>query len=208
MHATLFFSTAHLTALLLAYILGSIPFGLILAKLFGEGDVRKIGSGNIGATNVLRTGNKPLAALTLAGDLLKGTVAILVAGWLAKDVSSASSILLPLAGVLALLGHIFPIWLGFKGGKGVATYIGVLLGLYWPMALLFGLVWIIIAVWFRYSSLASLIAVIAAPIGLGCVHETNLALFSALMSVIVILKHYTNIVRLWNGNESKIGQTK
>src|SRR5690349_10563334 len=146
-------------ALLAGYLLGSIPFGLLLTQAAGLGDVRNIGSGNIGATNVLRTGNKGLAAVTLLLDMLKGTAAVLIAGNYGPEPAIA-------AGLGAFLGHLFPVWLGFKGGKGVATYIGVLLGLMWQAALLFCAVWIVVAFALRYSSLSALTACVVTPIAL------------------------------------------
>src|SRR5712672_4168468 len=145
-------------AFVLGYLLGSIPFGLILTKLAGTQDLRSIGSGSIGATNVLRTGNKGLAAATLLGDMLKGTVAVVIAGYLWGPNAAM------LAGLGAFLGHLFPVWLKFKGGKGVATYIGVLLGLFWPAAAVFGALWIATALTTRYSSLSALIAAFVTPI--------------------------------------------
>ncbi len=145
--------------MIFGYLLGSVPLGLILTRMAGLGDVRSIGSGNIGATNVLRTGNKKLAAATLILDMLKGTVAVLVAGIAGPEAAIA-------AGLGAFLGHIFPVWLKFKGGKGVATYLGVLLGLFWKGALIFAAVWLLIAFATRYSSLAALVAAVITPIAL------------------------------------------
>lgn len=185
---------------LIGYILGSIPFGLIFTRLAGLGDIRKTGSGNIGATNVLRTGNKKIALATLLCDMLKGTLA-----------TCFGVAFFPLfAGFSALIGHMFPVWLKFKGGKGVATYLGVLLGLYWPLAVVFGLVWLAIAFFTRYSSLAALIAVAAVPVAAWFLAEYpgNFPLLTiglALMSLLVILKHHANIRRLLNGTENKIG---
>ena len=142
-------------AFVVGYLLGSIPFGLILTRLSGGPDVRSIGSGNIGATNVLRTGNKKLAAATLLGDMLKGTVAVLLAAYAVRAYPSVPGYAPLAAGLGAFLGHLFPVWLKFKGGKGVATYIGVLLGLYWPAALIFCAIWLIVAFTSRYSSLAA-----------------------------------------------------
>src|ERR1700752_2111469 len=146
-------------AFVIGYLLGSIPFGLVLAKLAGTPDLRSIGSGNIGATNVLRTGNKGLAAATLLLDALKGTAAVLIASHFAPQLALS-------AGFGAFLGHLFPIWLGFKGGKGVATYLGVLIGLAWQVALIFAVVWLAVAFLFRYSSLAALTAAVVVPIAL------------------------------------------
>jgi len=187
-------------ALVLGYLLGSIPFGLILTRFAGLGDIRSIGSGNIGATNVLRTGNKKLAAATLLGDALKGTAAVLLAGHFWGPEAAI------LAGLGAFLGHIFSVWLRFKGGKGVATYLGVLIGLAWPMALLFAVVWIAVAYIARYSSLAALVASVLVPIVLLATGDIPKGVLFAVLAVILILKHSTNIRRLLGGTESRIGQ--
>lgn len=193
-------------AIALGYLLGSIPFGLILTRMAGLGDVRNIGSGNIGATNVLRTGNKGLAALTLLLDALKGTAAILFAhhiGGLYFGTAMASGLL---AGLAAFLGHLFPVWLNFKGGKGVATYIGVLLGLIWPVALIFCVIWIGVAVLTRYSSLSALFASVVTPaVALFVFDDRPAALVSAIMTVLLLWKHRGNISRLLRGEEPKIG---
>ncbi len=181
-----------------AYLLGSIPFGLVLTRLAGLGDVRKIGSGNIGATNVLRTGNKGLAAATLIADMLKGTAAVLIAGIHGTEFAMA-------AGLGAFLGHVFPVWLGFKGGKGVATYIGVLAGLLWHAALVFLAVWLAMALLFRYSSLAALTAAVAVPVALTVMGYVDFAILFAILTVIVFITHRTNISRLIAGTESRIG---
>ncbi len=186
-------------ALVCGYLIGSIPFGLLLTKAAGLGDVRAIGSGNIGATNVLRTGNKKLAAATLLLDALKGTAAVAVAHYYIGPFAAM------LAGLGAFLGHLFPIGLGFKGGKGVATYLGVLLGLAWQAALVFIGAWLTIAVVFRYSSLAALIACVVVPPTLYLIGFPELAALFAVMSVIVIFKHHANISRLLAGTEGKIG---
>jgi glycerol-3-phosphate acyltransferase PlsY len=180
------------------YLLGSIPFGLLITRAAGLGDVRNIGSGNIGATNVLRTGNKSLAAATLLLDALKGTAAVLIAGHFAPQLALW-------AGFAAFLGHLFPIWIGFKGGKGVATYLGVLIGLAWPVALIFAVVWLAVAFLFRYSSLAALTAAIVVPIALYFLSTPQIAGLFAVMSLIVIVKHRANITRLLAGAEGKIG---
>jgi acyl phosphate:glycerol-3-phosphate acyltransferase len=185
-------------ALVFGYLLGSIPFGLLLTRAAGLGDVRNIGSGNIGATNVLRTGNKGLAAATLLLDMLKGTAAVLIAGTYGIEPAIA-------AGLGAFTGHLFPLWLGFKGGKGVATYIGVLGGLMWQAALLFCAVWIVVALVFRYSSLSALTACVVVPIALYFMGRTDLAILFAVLSVIVFIKHRANIARLLAGTEGKIG---
>ncbi|HAT86141.1 MAG TPA: glycerol-3-phosphate acyltransferase [Rhizobiales bacterium] len=186
-------------ALAFGYLLGSTPFGLVLTKFGGMGDVRKIGSGNIGATNVLRTGSKKLAALTLLGDMLKGTLAVLIAKEWGPDTAL-------LAGMGAFLGHLFPFWLKFKGGKGVATYIGVVLGLYWPAFLLFALVWLACAYFTRYSSLSALIASALTPFALLGFGEWQLAELVAVLTALLWIKHKANIMRLLDGTESKIGQ--
>jgi glycerol-3-phosphate acyltransferase PlsY len=187
-------------ALLLGYLFGSIPFGLILTRLAGTKDLRSIGSGNIGATNVLRTGHKGLAAATLLLDMLKGTAAVVVAGYL--DGPDAAM----LAALGAFLGHLFPVWLKFRGGKGVAVYIGVLLGLFWPAALAFCLIWLATAVASRYSSLAALVASLVTPIFLWWLGHLALAALFAAMTVLLFYMHRENIKRLLAGSEGKIGQ--
>lgn len=181
------------------YLLGSIPFGLILTRLSGGGDVRKIGSGNIGATNVLRTGNKPLAALTLLLDVLKGTAAV----WLGSHFGPYAAMF---AGLGAFLGHLYPVWLGFRGGKGVATYIGVALGLYWPAALAFCVVWLLVAITTRYSSLSALVASAATVGALVLTGQSRLAVFFALLTALLYVRHAGNIRRLTNGEEARIGE--
>ncbi|MBZ9812234.1 glycerol-3-phosphate 1-O-acyltransferase PlsY [Mesorhizobium sp. CA7] len=188
----------YVIALVFGYLLGSIPFGLLITRAAGLGDVRQIGSGNIGATNVLRTGNKGLAAATLLLDALKGTAAVLIAGHFSPDFGL-------LAGFGAFLGHLFPVWLGFKGGKGVATYLGALLGLAWQGMLVFAVVWLAMAFLFRYSSLAALAAAVVVPIALYVTSMPQIAGLFALMSLIVIVKHRANISRLLAGTEGKIG---
>jgi glycerol-3-phosphate acyltransferase PlsY len=195
-------------ALLTGYLLGSIPFGLVLTQAAGLGDVRSIGSGNIGATNVLRTGNKGLAAATLLLDALKGTVAVLliytVALRLGSHVPDANT-LGRIAGLGALLGHIFPVWLRFQGGKGVATFIGVLLGMgVLEAALVFGVVWAGVAVGTRYSSLAALCATAGVVLFYLVTGWVGLP-FVLAMAALVAAKHHANIRRLWEGRESKIG---
>ena len=196
-----------LAAIALGYLLGSIPFGLVLTRMAGLGDVRNIGSGNIGATNVLRTGNKKLAALTLLLDALKGTAAVLAGHWLGAH--GGVAILASLAaGLAAFLGHVFPVWLGFKGGKGVATYIGVLLGAAWKLALVFCGVWLAVAVITRYSSLSALVAAIAVPIAALQIDSPALAMVSGALSLMLIAKHRANIERLLAGSEPRIGASK
>ncbi|MFC5385564.1 glycerol-3-phosphate 1-O-acyltransferase PlsY [Aquamicrobium segne] len=187
-----------IAALIFGYLLGSVPFGLLLTRAAGLGDVRSIGSGNIGATNVLRTGNKKLAAATLLLDALKGTAAVLIARSYAPDLALW-------AGFAAFIGHLFPLWLGFKGGKGVATYLGVLTGLSWQVALIFAAVWLLFAILFRYSSLAALCAASATPLALWLLDLPQLAGLFVLMSLILFLKHHANIKRLAAGTEGRIG---
>ncbi|WP_409361966.1 glycerol-3-phosphate 1-O-acyltransferase PlsY [Bartonella heixiaziensis] len=189
--------------LLISYFVGSIPFGLLFTRLAKLGDVRTIGSGNIGATNVLRTGNKRVAALTLFCDILKGTVAVFIAKFLSYPVEN--SIIVFLAGFFAFLGHLFPIWLKFKGGKGVATYLGVCLGFYWPAAIVFVAVWIVFFLLTRYSSLSALVAVVITPIFVFYFSDPYFYFMLFAMSVFVYIKHYANIGRLLVGKESKIG---
>ncbi|WP_322988079.1 MULTISPECIES: glycerol-3-phosphate 1-O-acyltransferase PlsY [unclassified Hoeflea] len=188
-----------LGSLLFGYLCGSIPFGLILTRMAGLGDVRKIGSGNIGATNVLRTGNKKLAAATLLADMLKGTVAVVVA----REAIGLEAALI--AGLGAFLGHLYPVWLKFKGGKGVATYLGVLLGLAPMVVIVFAVIWLGMAKLFRYSSLAALAAAVAVPIALYLYGRPDIGSLFVVMSLITILKHHANIRRLLAGTESRIG---
>jgi glycerol-3-phosphate acyltransferase PlsY len=190
--------TQLLAALAFGYLLGSIPFGLLITRAAGLGDVRNIGSGNIGATNVLRTGNKGLAALTLLLDALKGTAAVLIAGIYGPELALV-------AGFGAFLGHLFPVWLGFKGGKGVATYLGVLAGLAWKVALVFAALWLAVAFIMRYSSLAALIASVAVPLTLFYLGRIDYAVLFAVMTAIVFIKHRANISRLLAGTETRIG---
>jgi glycerol-3-phosphate acyltransferase PlsY len=185
------------------YLLGSIPFGLVLTKLTGGPDIRAIGSGNIGATNVLRTGNKGLAAATLLGDMLKGTVAVLIAQRFGMGAAIAGGLA---AGLGAFLGHLFPVWLGFKGGKGVATYIGVLLALVWQATLVFGAVWLVVAFVSRYSSLAGLVASALTPVTLWLMGYPAEAALFLLMTALIWFMHRGNIGRLLNGTEGKIGR--
>jgi acyl phosphate:glycerol-3-phosphate acyltransferase len=187
-------------AFILGYLLGSIPFGLILTRFAGTQDLRSIGSGSIGTTNVLRTGRKDLAAATLIGDMLKGTIAVILSGYFGGPDAAM------LAGLGAFLGHLFPVWLGFKGGKGVAVYIGILLGLFWPAALLFCLIWLAVAVITRYSSLSALIASLVTPVLLWWFGHLALAALFAVLTLLVFYAHRENIKRLLAGNEGKIGQ--
>jgi glycerol-3-phosphate acyltransferase PlsY len=189
-------------ALLGSYVLGSIPFGLLLASLAGLGDVRSIGSGSIGATNVLRTGNKTVALLTLLCDLLKGAVAVVAVRMIWPDAA-----LLPAAAALAaVIGHLFPIWLKFKGGKGVATAGGALFALSWPIGVISAVIWFLVAALFRFSSLAGLVSVASTPpLALYFLDETQ-AIFVAAIAALVWLRHHANIRRLLKGEEPKIGE--
>ena len=188
----------HLLAALLGYLCGSIPFGLLLTRVAGMGDIRAIGSGNIGATNVLRTGSKGLAALTLLLDLVKGLVPVLVAGWAWGGDAAL------IAGVAAFMGHVFPLWLGFKGGKGVATYIGVLFGLKWPLAIIFLVVWLATAFLGRRSSLSALAAAVAVMIVSVAMGEATLAAIALVLGGILFFTHRENIRRLLQGEEPTI----
>src|ERR1700704_930870 len=187
-------------ALVLGYLLGSIPFGLILTKLAGTQDLRSIGSGNIGATNVLRTGHKGLAAATLLCDMLKGTAAVLIAGYYGGPNAAI------LGGLGAFLGHLFPVWLNFKGGKGVAVYIGVLVGLFWPAAVVFCVLWLATAATTRYSSLSGLVASFVTPIFLWWFGHSALAALFVVLTLLLFYIHRENIKRLQAGTEGRIGQ--
>ncbi len=188
-----------LSALLFGYFCGAIPFGLILTRLAGTSDIRAIGSGNIGATNVLRTGRKDLAALTLLLDLLKGTAAVLVAARFAPDYLAL------LAALGAFLGHLYPVWIIFRGGKGVATFLGCLLAISWQAAAAFGIVWLAIAYLTRYSSAAALAASAMAPLVLLAIGQTAAALMFGVMAILLWERHRANIARLAAGTESRIG---
>jgi glycerol-3-phosphate acyltransferase PlsY len=198
-------STPVLVSLAIGYLLGSIPFGLLLTRAAGLGDIRKVGSGNIGATNVLRTGNKGLAAATLLLDALKGTAAVLLAERVIGIPAGYGIVCGLTAGLGAFLGHIFPVWLGFKGGKGVATYIGVLLGIAWKFALIFCGVWLAVAVVTRYSSLSALVASIVVPVTAYALGAMEIALMGGMLSLLLIWKHHANITRLMAGTEPRIG---
>lgn len=189
-------------AFVVGYALGSVPFGLLLTKFTGAGDIRSVGSGNIGATNVLRTGRKGLAAGTLLGDMLKGTAAVLLMRWWGGPDAGL------IAALGAVVGHIFPVWLKFKGGKGVATYIGVLLAVSWIAALIFGVVWGVVAWLTRYSSLSGLTASGLTPVVLAFMVGGNAALVFAALTALVWTMHRANIERLVAGTESKIGRSK
>lgn len=186
-------------AVAFGYLLGSIPFGLLLTRSAGTADIRGIGSGNIGATNVLRTGRKDLAAATLLGDALKGTLAVVVAAHVFGPTGGIA------AGLGAFVGHIFPVWLGFRGGKGVATFLGVTLGLAWQGALAFAVVWLLVAYFSRYSSLSALIASLATVITVALLGNGPVAMLLAVLAALLWAKHHQNIRRLLNGSEGKIG---
>ncbi len=189
------------TLMLIGYLLGSIPFGLLLTRLFGAGDLRQIGSGNIGATNVLRTGRKGLAIATLILDLLKGAAAV----GLAYMVSPSDA---PLAGAAAVLGHLYPVWLGFKGGKGVATLMGVTVALSWPMGLVYALVWIGTLALLRISSLGGMLAALSVPVSAWLLGRPDLLPLGAVLAALVIWRHRENIQRLLAGTEPRIGAGK
>jgi glycerol-3-phosphate acyltransferase PlsY len=188
-------------SIILPYLLGSIPFGYVLTKFAGMGDIRTIGSGNIGATNVLRTGNKKLAALTLFLDGFKGTVAVTLIAHVFPGLEL-------LAGFSVLLGHLFPVWLNFKGGKGVATAIGVITALAWPVGILCMVIWIVVAIVYRYSSLAALVALGLTPIEVLILGRSDLTLLMLVIVLLVFWKHKANIERLIKGSEPKIGADK
>jgi len=185
----------------LGYLLGSIPFGLVLTRLAGTQDIRAIGSGNIGATNVLRTGHKGLAAATLLCDMFKGTLAVLLAGKLFGHEAALA------AGLGAFLGHLFPVWLRFKGGKGVAIYIGILIGFAWIAALAFGAIWFAVAGVTRYSSLSGLVASAAMPAILWALGQADVAILFVALTVFVFIMHRANIARLFAGTEPRIGKS-
>jgi len=190
--------------LIAGYLLGSVPFGLVLTRFAGYGDIRKIGSGNIGATNVLRTGNKALAAATLLLDGGKGAAAVLIAAILAP----ASPALAAIAGAAAVLGHLFPVWLGFRGGKGVATTLGTILALNWLAGALACAIWLAVAAAFRFSSLAALVSVAVAPAFTAWLAGTPETVAATCLAVLVWLRHHENIRRLLAGQEPRIGARK
>lgn len=193
-------ATALVATALLAYLLGSVPFGMVMARLFGLGDLRAIGSGNIGATNVLRTGHKPAAFLTLILDAAKGAIAVLLArATFGEDAAQ-------IAGLMAFLGHCFPVYLGFKGGKGVATFLGTLLALAWPVGLAACATWALTAALSRYSSLSALIAALAAPLWCLVLGSPQSALLALCLAALVVIRHRPNIARLRAGTEPKIGR--
>jgi acyl phosphate:glycerol-3-phosphate acyltransferase len=186
-------------ALFVGYLLGSIPFGLIITRIAGLGDIRDIGSGNIGATNALRTGNKWVAGATFLGDMGKGATAVIIAHQFGPDLAV-------IAAFGALVGHLFPIWLKFKGGKGISTYIGILLALAWPVGLLFCATWLAVAVIFRMSSLSALVASLLSPVYFVWVDQWQLVELSVVLVLLVFYAHRDNIQRLLAGTEPRIGQ--
>lgn len=197
------------------YLLGSIPFGVILTRLGGAGDVRQIGSGNIGATNVLRTGRKDLAIATLLLDAGKGAAALLIARYMLGGVSHSAEVAGAIAGGAAFLGHLFPVWLGFKGGKGVATFFGLLIAAAWPLGLLAGATWLIVAAVFRISSLAALVSSAVAPLyallplaALGLPAPAPILVLAAFTAALIWVRHHQNIARLLKGTEPRIGAGK
>lgn len=190
-----------LAPFLMGYLLGSIPFGLLLTRAAGLGDIRNVGSGNIGATNVLRTGRKGLAAATLLLDAVKGVIAVLIADQVGQLAAVGAA-----AG--AVIGHMFPVWLGFKGGKGVATTLGIMWGLSWSVGAVACATWLVMAAVFRYSSLAALVAVVAAAIAAWFLTDHRAAWLLTILVPLVWVRHHENIARLLNGTESKIGQKK
>jgi glycerol-3-phosphate acyltransferase PlsY len=189
----------YIFAAALGYFLGSVPFGLVLTKLAGTQDIRTIGSGNIGATNVLRTGRKGLAAATLLLDALKGTIAVIIAGSVGGPIAAM------IAGLAAFVGQLFPVWLGFKGGKGVAVYIGIMLGLFWPAAVVFCLAWLACAFASRFSSFSALTASAITPIFLWWAKAPQLAVLATVLTLLLWFMHRANIQRLLAGTEGKIG---
>lgn len=191
-----------IAAFVIGYLLGTIPFGVIVTRLAGMEDIRTVGSGNIGATNVLRTGHKGLAVVTLIGDALKGAAAVLLARYFFGETAAL------VAGLGAFIGHIFPVWLKFKGGKGVATYVGILAALAWPIAVAFAVVWIVVAAASRYSSLAALIASASMPPLLWERTNHSVGLLFAVLTVLLWIMHRTNIARLLAGTEGKIARSK
>lgn len=186
-------------ALVLGYLLGSIPFGILLTRMGGAGDLRSIGSGNIGATNVLRTGRKGLAAATLLLDMAKGGAAVLLADWLFPGTGM-------LAGMAAFLGHCYPVWLKFRGGKGVATLMGVVLALHWPSGLVYAAVWLALLAALRISSLSGMSAAISAPVSAAFFGRIDLVLLFLALALIVVWKHRENIDRLLSGTEPRVGK--
>jgi glycerol-3-phosphate acyltransferase PlsY len=193
-----------MAALLIGYLLGSVPFGVVLTRLTGAGDLRQIGSGNIGATNVLRTGRKGLAAATLLLDALKGAAAILLVRFIFPDQPQLD----PLAAFGALIGHLWPVWLRFAGGKGVATFLGILAALHWKVALIAAAIWLVVLALGRYSSLSGMTMALSAPVAAAALGRFDLALLFLGFGLIVVWKHRGNIERLARGTEPKVGAKK
>lgn len=186
---------------MLGYLLGAIPFGVLLTRAAGAGDLRQVGSGNIGATNVLRTGRKGLAAATLVLDAVKGTAAVLLADWLFPGEG-------PVAAAAAFLGHLYPVWLGFRGGKGVATLLGIVLALYWPIGVIYAGVWLVVLAGTRVSSLAGMTAAIGAPVAAAWFDRFDLVLLLIALALLVMWKHGENIERLLAGAEPRVGRSR
>lgn len=193
-----------LGALLAGYLLGSIPFGILLTRLTGAGDLRSIGSGNIGATNVLRTGRKGLAAATLLLDAAKGAAAILIVRLLFPGEPQLD----PLAALGAMLGHLYPVWLGFRGGKGVATFLGILAALSWPVALAAACVWLLALALVRYSSVAGMAMALSAPVAAAALGRFDLALLLLGFALLIVWKHRSNLDRLMSGSEPRVGEAR
>jgi len=193
-------AAALLATAVLAYLLGSVPFGVLITRMMGLGDLRAIGSGNIGATNVLRTGNKAAAAATLILDGGKGAVAVLLARALVGPDAAQ------LAGLAAFLGHLYPVWLGFKGGKGVATFLGIMLALAWPVGALCCATWLVVAITSRYSSLSALVAAATSVLWMQLTGNSSTILLGMILTALVYLRHWANIQRLRAGTEPKIGK--
>ncbi|SES90348.1 glycerol-3-phosphate 1-O-acyltransferase PlsY [Paracoccus homiensis] len=187
-------------AAILGYLLGSVPFGIVITRALGLGDLRQIGSGNIGATNVLRTGNKPAALATLLLDSGKGAIAVLLARYLGGEVAAI------VAGGAAFLGHCFPVWLGFKGGKGVATFLGTLIALHWPLGLIACATWLVTALLSRISSLSALVAAALSPLVAMVLGRGDLILVCLFMTALIFIRHRANIARILQGSEPKIGK--
>lgn len=184
----------------IGYLLGAIPFGIVITRALGLGDLRQIGSGNIGATNVLRTGNKPAALATLLLDSGKGAIAVLLARWLAGEDAAL------LAGAAAFLGHLYPVWLGFRGGKGVATFLGTLIALHWPLGLIACATWLVTALISRISSLSALMAAALSPVFAWALGRADLILVCLFMAALIFVRHRANIARLLDGSEPRIGR--
>ena len=186
--------------IIIGYLIGSIPFGIVITRALGLGDLRSIGSGNIGATNVLRTGHKGAALATLLLDSGKGAVAVLLARHFGGETAGIA------AGAAAFLGHCFPVWLGFRGGKGVATFLGTLIAMYWPVGLIACAIWLVVALISRISSLSALVAAASAPVVARLLGQGLVALAALFMATLIFQRHHANIARLISGTEPKIGR--